>query len=170
MESKKIEYVVTLVSRQTFTVTISHCKSLKQMIEEASKMIDRVHLSINDKNFPLSGGHKNEGVVLELLEVDKKASEDEILKIMKKIGLKPAKVEHLVALIAQHSQIDGKTPIIAFGSVFSCNKYFSPSYHYPYFHYYRYGRQLDLTAYVSMNTSEPYRWDPKHLFLGVRTA
>jgi hypothetical protein len=98
----------------TLTVTIDYSLSLAAMIEAGH--YNYVSPGITAERFPIigTGVHKMEVV---LVGFDREVFWPYVLDELRALGLRPAKIEHLLALGAQHPGELRKYPIDALGSV-----------------------------------------------------
>lgn len=100
----------------TPTVTIDRDKKLKAMIEAGR--YDWTNSDITDKNFPVEGSG-TEDVEVILRHYDKAMTTDAVLADLDQDGLRPMRIEELLALGADTKTRDlqRQFPIIALGSV-----------------------------------------------------
>lgn len=102
------------VSAEVFTVVVDYSMSLADMI--AVGRYDWTNSDITAENFPVSGEGQKE-VEVELVHLNRDASTEEVLEELERRGLRPAKIEELLALGAKYPELQKEFPIIAFGSV-----------------------------------------------------
>jgi len=102
------------VSAEIFKVVVDYSLSLTEMI--AAGDYDWTNSDITAENFPVSGDGRQE-VELELVHLNREASTEEVLEELDRRGLRPARIEELLALGAKHPELQKQFPIIAFGSV-----------------------------------------------------
>ena len=99
-----------------YPVTIDYGMSLADMIEAGH--YDWTNSDITAEHFPIKGRGKAE-VKLELVHFDRAVSTDEALEELDKQGLRPAKIEELLAFGAAYPEIQHEFPVICLGSVWS---------------------------------------------------
>lgn len=140
---------------EVFRVAVDYSMSLDEMI--AAGHYDWMNSDITAKHFPVSGGGQRE-VELELVHLNREASTAYVLEELERRGLRPAKIAELLALGANHPELQKQFPIIAFGSVWR-----DPSgLHYlPFLRGRSDERDLDLYDY-------DFHWPFKCRFLAVR--
>lgn len=104
-----------LPTGQIFKVAVDYGQTLEQMI--AAGRYDWVSSGITPKRFPISGegGAERE---LVLVHPNKVASTDEVLAELDRHGLRPAKIEEILALGAAHPELQREFPIVELGSSF----------------------------------------------------
>lgn len=95
-------------------VTVDRDKKLKAMIEAGR--YDYANSDITDKHFPVEGSGTVE-IDIELVHYGRDMSTDAVLKDLDARGLRPAKIEELLALGATKPELQREFPIIALGSV-----------------------------------------------------
>ncbi|MBI3573124.1 MAG: hypothetical protein HY092_02910 [Candidatus Kerfeldbacteria bacterium] len=95
-------------------VTVDRDKKLKAMIKAGR--YDWTNSDINDKHFPVEGSGTVE-IDIELVHYGRGMSTDAVLKDLDARGLRPAKIEELLALGAAKPELQREYPIIALGSV-----------------------------------------------------
>ena len=95
-------------------VTVDRDKKLKAMIEAGR--YDWTNSDITDKHFPVEGSGTVE-IDIELVHYGRDMSTDAVLKDLDARGLRPAKIEELLALGATKPELQREFPIIALGSV-----------------------------------------------------
>lgn len=158
--AKKITAFKAVIKKSAphvFTITVDYSKSLNEMIEAG----DYSWISEINQHFTVSGkGHAK--IVVELLYFDDSITTSEIHAEMDNRGLRPAKIEELLALGAWLPKEQIKFPIIAIGSVWespnsgnSAAPYLSKS-----------GCLLDVFWFVG--EWDCCEWNNTYLFLAVR--
>jgi hypothetical protein len=128
--------------KKTFPVTIDYGKTLEEMV--VAGHYDRSNDDINSQNFPVAGS----GVVtidLELVHLDKAVSTEAVLAHMDANGLRPARIEELLAFGVTYPGIQREFPLISLGSVWRSSHGFGPV---PYLSGHGGGRYLHLQHYV----------------------
>jgi hypothetical protein len=95
-------------------VTVDRDKKLKAMIQAGR--YDWTNSDITDKHFPVEGSGVVE-VDIELVHYGHTMSTDAVLKNLDTRGLRPAKIEELLALGAAKPELQREFPIIVLGSV-----------------------------------------------------
>ncbi len=98
----------------TYTVTVDRDKKLKAMIEAGR--YDRTDLDITDKRFPVKGSGTVE-IDIELVHYGRYMSTDAVLKDLDARGLRPIRIEELLAPGCTKPELQREFPIIALGSV-----------------------------------------------------
>jgi len=101
---------------KTCDVTVDNNMSLAEMINLGNFELCNKH--INDKNFPnfpIVGSGKHE-VELTLCRLKESSHYDDILNSLQYMGLEPAGIMDLLAIGATHLKIEGRSPVIAFGT------------------------------------------------------
>jgi hypothetical protein len=111
---RKKEVSAKEVSAKVFKVVVDYSMSLAEMI--SAGRYNWTNSDINAESFPVSGEGKKE-VELELVHLNRDAGTEEVLEELDRQGLRPAKIEELLALGAKHPELQKQFPIIAFGSV-----------------------------------------------------
>ncbi|MBN1325810.1 hypothetical protein JW977_02410 [Candidatus Falkowbacteria bacterium] len=136
----------------TYKVVVDYSKSLTEMIQLGN--YGYVNDDITDRHFPIqgSGQHEAELVLvhlnkdattkevlvqgsgqyeaeLVLVHLNKDATTKEVLANLDEMGLKPAKIEHQLALGALRPELQKEFPIVALGSVWVDGR---GDRHYPY--------------------------------------
>lgn len=99
----------------TFKVEVDYGLTLAQMI--SAGRYDWTNDDINAQNFPIQGEGKAE-CELVLVHLGKVATTDEVLAELDRRGLRPAKIEELLALGATRPELQKEFPIMALGSRF----------------------------------------------------
>lgn len=102
-----------LKTRTRFPVTVDYTKSLAHMVAEGK--YNRANDNIVANNFPIEGTGIVETEIF-LVNFDRDIEFDEAIKEIKQMGLQPAKIEHLLALGAEHPYLQKEYPIICLGS------------------------------------------------------
>jgi len=97
-------------------ITVNYNLSLAEMISAGK--YDWISDDINEDNFPVRGTGIIESVV-ELIHFNRNISSDDAEKELKKMKLRPANVEEILAFGAEYPETQRKFPIIALGSVAS---------------------------------------------------
>lgn len=109
-----------LIERQktnkVFTVMVNYDLPLKEMIKAGE--YDWVNSDITQKYFPVKGNGQAERELI-LVHFGRSMSSDKVLNELTRQGLKPAKIEDLLALGSLRKELQRKFPIIAFGSVWT---------------------------------------------------
>jgi hypothetical protein len=98
-----------------FKVTVDYGFTLKQMIKAGKYDCDWVNRDITSERFPISGEGKVERELV-LVHLGKAASTDEALVGLNRRGLRPAKIEELLALGAARPKFQKEFLIAALGS------------------------------------------------------
>ena len=136
-----------------YTVTVDHTRTLADMIKAG--MYDYVNRDIVEQNFPIQrpdvigavaggGPFRTQGVQitnteLVFVHLNKAATTAEVLAYMDKLGLRPARIEELLALGEKYPNIQRDYPFVALGSVWvDSSRYRGVPY------LYRYGSKRDL--------------------------
>lgn len=97
-----------------YPITVDYGMTLAEMI--AAGRYDSQNSDINTQNFPITG----EGQVdreLHLVHPNKVASTEEVLAKLDRLGLRPAKIEELLAFGAKYPNLQKKFPVVTLGSV-----------------------------------------------------
>lgn len=97
-----------------FSVTVDYNMTVEEMV--AAGCYDRKNWDIDSKNFKVEGRGRIE-VDLELVHFGRVMSSDEVLKELYQKGLRPAKLEELLAFGAKYPDEQRKYPVVALGSV-----------------------------------------------------
>jgi len=97
-----------------YPLTINYTRTLKEMI--VSGNYGHINPDITADNFPVKGDGKVE-VVAELMHLNRVVKSDEAIAEFKKRGLRPAKIEVLLALGEKYPDIQREFPIVALASV-----------------------------------------------------
>ncbi len=100
-----------------FTLAVDYSKSKAEMIKDGNYGYVNELLRDND---PVEGKIDGSGIVeatLELIRFNRVISTADALSEIKKRGLVPAGIEHLLALGAKHPNLQKEFPIVALGSV-----------------------------------------------------
>lgn len=98
----------------TYPVSINYGLSLEEMI--AAGRYDWKSDDIVTKHFPVKG----EGVAnveIQLVHFDRVIESEEAIEELDKMGLRPAKIEELLAFGAKYPKVQREFPIVALGSV-----------------------------------------------------
>lgn len=98
-----------------FKVEVDYGKTLEAMI--AAGRYDWVDSGITPERFPIQGEGKAERELV-LVHLDKEVSTDEAQAELDRRGLRPAKIEELLALGAAQPELQREFPIVALGSDF----------------------------------------------------
>lgn len=98
-----------------FKVTVDYGQTLEQMIKAGKYDCDWVNRDITPERFPISGEGKVERELV-LVHLGKAASTDEALVGLNRRGLRPAKIEELLALRAARPEFQKEFLIAALGS------------------------------------------------------
>lgn len=115
----------------TYSVTIDYNKSLVDMI--VAGKYDYVNSNIAEKNFPIqrpsvseadtgngpyrAPGIQNDSIEIVLVHLNKVATTTEVLAHMDKLGLRPARIEELLAFGEKYPAVQREFPVVALGSV-----------------------------------------------------
>jgi hypothetical protein len=118
----------------TFTITVDYTKSLADMITVGK--YDYTNPNIVEKNFPIQrpsnskadiqssgnpyrtpGVQNDNSTEIVLVHLNKVASTTEVLAHMDKLGLRPARIEELLAFGEKYPHKQREFPIVALGSV-----------------------------------------------------
>jgi hypothetical protein len=99
-------------------LVVDYGLSLEQMI--VTGHYDWVNDSIAAERFPIVGEGKME-LEVQLFHFDQSISSEEAVRLIRKDGFEPAKIEHLLAFGATYPEMQRKFPIVGFGS--SCMVY-----------------------------------------------
>ena len=102
-------------AKNIFRVTVDYSRSLAEMI--GAGKYDWVNFDITAEHFPITGTGKAE-VNLVLVHFNRAMSTNEVLDDFKKRGLRPAKIEELLALGERYPDLQREFPIVALGSAF----------------------------------------------------
>jgi hypothetical protein len=97
----------------SYPITIDHSLTLNQMI--ALGKYDWVNPDITADRFPIKGEGKKKKVV-ELVHFNRDISSENAVKELKKMGLRPATIEELLAFGAKYPEIQRKFLVISLGS------------------------------------------------------
>jgi len=97
----------------SFRVTVNYGLSIKEAVELGK--YEWANPYINDKNFPIRGKGKTE-LDLPLLHFGLPLSTDDVLEETDKIEYRPTTLQELLALGAEHPNIQHEFPIVALGS------------------------------------------------------
>jgi hypothetical protein len=103
----------TISVSDPFNMTLDYCLTLEQMITAGN--YGYANQSITAQEFPLTGKGKVEAEVI-LVHFNRVVMSDEAVKEMLDMGLNPGKIEHLLALGAEHPNLQKQFPIIYLGS------------------------------------------------------
>lgn len=109
-----------LKTRNRFPVEVDYTKSLADMVKAGG--YDYVSESITAENFPIEGDGVVESELFMVYDYGWQASRWVIEK-MEKMGLVPAKIEHLLALGAKYPDLQREYPIICLGSSWVSSAY-----------------------------------------------
>jgi|GEM_PF-1960934 len=101
-------------ANDTHAVTVDYGQSLELMI--AAGRYDWKNDNIKAKHFPIKGEGKVD-LEITLVHYNRVMSTDDVLKDLDQRGLRPAKIEELLALGASQTELQREFPIIALGSV-----------------------------------------------------
>ena len=101
-------------SLDTFSITVDYTRSLEEMVKAGK--YNYVHEEISARHFPIEGNGTIETEVI-LVRFYRGVQNDEAIKKMEHMGLVPVKIEHLLALDAQHPDLPREDPIVCLGSV-----------------------------------------------------
>ncbi len=96
-------------------VTIDYSQSLNQMIKAGH--YNFANFSINERNFPYERSSGLAGFKIELIHFNRNIGSDEAIKELDKMGLRPATLAELLALGAQHPDLQRQFPIVVLNSV-----------------------------------------------------
>lgn len=121
-----------------FRVTVDYGLPLAQMI--ASGKYDWTNGDITPERFPIQGEGKAPRELV-LVHLDKVATTDEALAELDRRGLRPAKIEELLALGAARPELQKEFPIVALGSRFVSRR---GGRFFAYLGWFGNGRKLDL--------------------------
>lgn len=103
---------------ETFAaLTVDYGQTLDAMI--AAGRYDWKNDDITAKHFPVQGEGQAE-VEITLVHIGRDMSTDNVLKELDTRGLRPAKIEELLALGASQPELQRQFPIIALGSIGRC--------------------------------------------------
>jgi hypothetical protein len=142
-------------ARRLYPVTVNYKTSLAEMIADGDYRW--VHSSINEENFSVSGtGEVTRD--LELVYLEKDVTIDEVLAYMEANGLRPARIEELIALGATYPEIDWEFYVIALGSVIRLS---NDEFVVPFLEYWLYDGYY-------LNISYNHEWYDDSRFLAVR--
>ena len=122
-----------------YRVMVDYGRKLKAMIEAGQ--YDWTNSDITEKHFPIEGSGTVE-VDIELVHYGRDMSTNAVLKDLDSRGLRPAKIEELLALGAAKPELQREFPIIALGSVW---RHLSGDRNCPYL--LRYGSKRNLYLY-----------------------
>lgn len=101
-------------TRTCFPITVDYSRSISEMIKAAQYVYS--NKNITAKNFPVEGrGIFETEVVLE--HFDRSIGSEEAIKELAQMGLRPAKIEHLLAFTARRTLLRWFYPIVALGAV-----------------------------------------------------
>ncbi len=103
-----------MTPKQGLRVIVDYGKSLAEMI--AAGNYDWKNNDINAKHFKVEGEGQQE-IWIELIHFGRVMTSDQVITELDKQGLRPAKIEELLALGAQHPDEQRKYWIAALGSV-----------------------------------------------------
>lgn len=116
----------------TYQVSVDYTRTIDDMI--AAGKYDWKNNDITEENFPIQRqpasvpaiedglyrtppGVQNNGIKTVLVHLNKVVSTAEVLRHMDELGLQPARIEELLALGEQHSNLQLDFPLVALGSV-----------------------------------------------------
>lgn len=108
------EVEVTKVNRESHLLTVNYEQSLEQLLMNGE--FQWAHHRVNSDNFTIRGVGKQE-VSLVLLHINREVPTSVINDVMQELGLKPARIEHLLVFGARFKEYQEKFPIAALGSV-----------------------------------------------------
>jgi len=108
------EVVLDPPTPSTYQVTVDYSETLEEMI--AAGRYDTRNNNISAEHFPVQGTGKVD-VELHLVHLGRDASTDAVLAELDRRGLRPARIEELLALGAKHPNLQKEFPIVALGSV-----------------------------------------------------
>lgn len=111
---KVVELINGEPTQESYGIVIDYGLSLEGMIRAGG--YDWINNDIISDHFPIEG-NGTKSVTVELLHFNRMITNDEVLSEMKKRGLRPAKIEELLALGSKYPDPQRQFPIIAFGSV-----------------------------------------------------
>ncbi len=102
-------------NNESFVAAVDYGLTLDQMIDNCS--FDVIQKDINKKNFIVSGVGLQK-VELSLLHINRVITTEEVLSLMDKGNLVPARLEHLLAIIPIFSKMYTTfPPVIALGTI-----------------------------------------------------
>lgn len=138
-EKQPIQQIVSLLKGvdknqfgPVYPVSVDYTCTLVEMIKAGK--YDWVNDNITEKNFPIHrpsvseaatgdggpyrvpGVQNNGNIELGLVHLNKVASEEEVLRHLEQLGLRPAKIEELLAFGEKYPDIQREFPIVALGS------------------------------------------------------
>jgi len=115
----------------TYSIPVNLTRTLAEMVSAGK--YDYANPNIVEKNFPIQrpsvsedaveGGPyrtpavSNDSIKIVLVHLNKVATTTEVLEHMDKLGLRPARIEELLALGEKHPDIQCQFPLVALGSV-----------------------------------------------------
>jgi hypothetical protein len=155
---------------ETYKVVVDYSKTLSEMIRDGNyKMVSDL---ITDENFPIQGTGKQE-CELFLIPNDRIGRIDYVGYYLERLGLKPAKIEHLLAIGAAYPELQFKDPIFALGSIFETRTPWinHPFTHGPRYWYFRYYPYLPGREFFGGGGLYLFQWDfasEHYCFLAVR--
>ncbi|MCX6744847.1 MAG: hypothetical protein NTX82_04960 [Candidatus Parcubacteria bacterium] len=104
-----------------YKVVVDYGKTLTKMIKAGK--FDEVDEDINGKHFPLKGVGSQE-TELVLVHLKKDVTTMEAFGYLARLGLEPAKIEHLLAFGTTFPELQEQFPIVALDSVWICYGYY----------------------------------------------
>jgi hypothetical protein len=99
---------------QTFQVTVDYSRSLKEMIKVGN--YEKTNPDITSDHFPVKGEGKRE-VSITLFQFHKWVEHKKVITEMEQQDYRPAKIEELLALGAEHPKLQLEYPIVAPGFI-----------------------------------------------------
>lgn len=157
LEDTMVELQCLIDSRYSCDVFIDYNFSLVNMIKMGK--YDVVSNDITQESFPIIGeGRHQQRVVLILLHFDRSVSSDSVIVKMRQQGLRPARIEHLLALGVARPGLQKQFPIAALGSMWQdpAGDRYVPLLGWP-----MQGRNLLLSCFGS-------DWHPCYRFVALR--
>lgn len=97
-----------------YTVAVDYGMALADMI--AVGKYDWTNSDITTKHFSVRGEGKAE-VEIQLVHFDRVMESDDVIRELDKQGLRPAKIEELLAFGANYPEVQREFPVVALGSV-----------------------------------------------------
>lgn len=126
---------VESINYDTYSVPVDLTRTLAEMV--AAGKYNYANPNIVEKNFPIqrpsvsedaveggpyrTPGVQNTNTKIVLVHLNKVATTSEVLEYLDKLGLRPARIEELLALGEKFPDVQRQFPVVALGSVWVCS-------------------------------------------------
>lgn len=108
--------MTAIATDDQYMVTVDYTKSLADMIDAGN--YDGINSQILEQDFPIQQTDiENSNTKLFLVHLNRVVTEKDVLDHMDKMGLRPARIEELLALGQKYPDLQRQFPIAAFGSI-----------------------------------------------------